>query len=169
MTDTTNTTEHAPWWKNSRGEWYVVVQFVLFGLIAFGPEWIDVKLSLPTGVRVAAGVVGFGLGAVGLLLALAGLFTLGDNLSVLPHPKDDAVLVERGPYRLVRHPIYSGLIVGAIGWALLNASVVTLVYALVLFVFFDVKSRREERWLVRKFPAYTAYQAQVRKLIPFVY
>jgi len=77
--------------------------------------------------------------------------------------------VESGPYRVVRHPIYSGLIVGAFGWALMNTSLLTLVYAAILLAFFDVKSRREERWLARKFPDYAAYQARVAKLIPLIY
>jgi protein-S-isoprenylcysteine O-methyltransferase Ste14 len=161
--------ERPAWWKNTRGEWYVVLQTVLFALIALGPESIDVRPDLPSGVRMAALVIGVVLAGAGLLLALAGLWSLGDNLSVFPHPKDGATLVESGAYGVVRHPIYSGLITGAIGWALLNTSLVTLIYAGVLLVFFDVKSRREERWLSEKFPAYAAYQRRVHKLIPFVY
>ncbi|NDJ79183.1 MAG: isoprenylcysteine carboxylmethyltransferase family protein [Chloroflexi bacterium] len=157
------------WWKNTRGEWYVVVQTVLFALVALGPAALGLRVELPDALRVVALVAGLALGATGLALALAGIFWLGDNLSVFPHPKDDAQLVQTGAYRIVRHPIYSGLIIGAVGWALLNASVLTLVYAGLLFVFFDVKSRREERWLVRKFPDYAAYQQRVHKLIPFVY
>jgi protein-S-isoprenylcysteine O-methyltransferase Ste14 len=38
-----------------------------------------------------------------------------------------------------------------------------------LFLFLDLKSRREERWLCAKFPDYPAYQRRVRRLIPFVY
>jgi len=159
----------APWWKNTRGEWYVIIQIGLFALIALGPTWLDIRLDLPGGVRAAALVIGGVLAGAGLLLALAGLLALGPNLSALPHPKDDAELVESGPYRLVRHPIYSGVILGAIGWALLNASLLTLIYAVLLFVFFDIKSRCEERWLRRKFAGYAAYQARVSKLLPFIY
>ena len=157
------------WWKNTRGEWYVVAQSVLFALIAFGPGWLDVRPDLPETWRWIALGVGAALGAAGFGLAMAGLFWLGDNLSVFPHPKDNATLVQSGAYRIVRHPIYSGLIIGAAGWALINTSLVTLVYALILLVFFDVKARREERWLLKKFPDYAAYRARVRKLIPFVY
>lgn len=157
------------WWKNSRGEWYVIFQFFLFALVAFGPGWLDVHLHLPQGWRIAALVAGIALGGTGAILILAGLWWLGDNLSPLPHPKDNATLVQTGPYHLVRHPIYGGLVVGAAGWALINASIMTLVYAALLLVFFDIKSRREERWLMKKFPDYADYRTRVRKLIPFVY
>ena len=157
------------WWKNSRGEWYVVAQAVLFLVIAFGPGWLDVRPDLPDAWRTVTLVAGFALGMAGFMLAMAGIVGLGSNLSPFPHPKDNATLVQTGIYGVVRHPIYSGLVVGAVGWALLNVSLVTLVYAGVLFVFFDIKSRREERWLLRKFPDYAAYRRRVRKLIPFVY
>jgi len=106
---------------------------------------------------------------MGGLLAVAGIFGLGANLTALPYPKDEATLVETGPYRLVRHPIYSGVILMAFGWALWVHGWLTIGYAIILFVFFDVKSRREEQWLKGKFPDYAAYQKRVRKLIPFVY
>ncbi len=157
------------WLKNERGEWYVLVQTVIFAIIAVGPFGIDLRPTLPPAARTAVFIAGFVLGGGGFLLAMAGLFGLGRNLSVLPHPKDDAELVVSGAYRFVRHPIYSGLIIGAVGWALLNASVMTLIYAGVLFVFFDLKSRREERYLTQKFPHYADYKQHVHKLIPFVY
>jgi protein-S-isoprenylcysteine O-methyltransferase Ste14 len=102
-------------------------------------------------------------------LLLAGLLWLGKSLTPLPYPKDDSTLVETGPYSIVRHPIYSGGILLAFGWAIAVQGWLTLVYAAVLLVFLDIKSRREERWLVGKFPAYRDYQRRVRKLVPFVY
>ena len=158
-----------PWWKNSRGEWYVIVQIALFALVAGAPLLPDVALDLPDTLDAALIAAGLALIGLGGLLSLAGLLALGRNLSVLPHPKDGAALVRRGAYALVRHPIYGGLIVGAIGWALFNRSVITLGAAALLLVFFDVKSRREERWLARTFPGYADYQRRVHKLIPFVY
>ena len=74
-----------------------------------------------------------------------------------------------GAYSLVRHPIYSGIIFMALGWAAWRHSWATAGYVLLLFAFFDVKSRREERWLGEKFHEYGAYRQRVRKLIPFVY
>jgi len=158
-----------PWWHGSRGEWYVVVQFLLFALVAFGPKSLPGWPAWPPLWSTIGVVVGLILGSIGALLILAGIFSLGRNLAAVPHPKDDATLVEKGAYRLVRHPIYSGIILGAFGWALLRNGTLTLLYALILFLFFDIKSRREEKWLSRKFPQYRTYQQRVRKLIPFLY
>jgi protein-S-isoprenylcysteine O-methyltransferase Ste14 len=158
-----------PWWTGSRGEWYVVAQFGIFALVALGPRELAglSRWGAPwSGMSLIAGL---GLGLAGGALALAGLVHLGRNLTALPHPKDDATLVEGGAYGLVRHPIYSGLILASFGWALIVSSPLTLLYAGVLLLFFDIKSRREERWLSAKFSAYLTYQRRVRKLIPFVY
>jgi protein-S-isoprenylcysteine O-methyltransferase Ste14 len=57
----------------------------------------------------------------------------------------------------------------AFGWDLRANASLTLGYALVLFVVFDIKSRREERWLADKFPEYAAYQRRGRKLVPWMY
>jgi protein-S-isoprenylcysteine O-methyltransferase Ste14 len=78
-------------------------------------------------------------------------------------------MVETGPYRIVRHPIYAGGITLAFGYALLVNGVLTMAYVFILFAFFDYKSRREETWLVEKFMDYGRYQRRVRKLIPYVY
>lgn len=56
------------------------------------------------------------IGGAGLLLGLAGLGSLGrKNLSPFPHPKRGATLVEDGVYAMVRHPIYGGVSLGALG------------------------------------------------------
>jgi protein-S-isoprenylcysteine O-methyltransferase Ste14 len=107
------------------------------------------------------------LAGAGLLLAA--LIRLGPNLTPLPHPKDQATLVQTGPYGLVRHPIYAGGILAAYGWGLVVHGWLTLVYATVLLIFLDLKAAREERWLTGKFPGYSDYQRRVRKLIPFIH
>ena len=69
----------------------------------------------------------------------------------------------------MRHPIYSGLSLAAFGWSLIWNSIAALVATLLLLAFFDIKARREERWLEEKFTGYAAYRSRVKKLIPFVY
>lgn len=156
------------WWKGQRGEWYVVGQFILFAIL-FAIPFLTVDSIWPAPWDVVGVVLGLFLGVVGAGLIMAGLLSLGQNLTAVPHPKDDATMVEHGAYKIVRHPIYSGIILGGIGWGLLMNSLPALVLALVLFIFFDVKSRREENALCCKFANYTQYQQRVRKLIPFLY
>jgi protein-S-isoprenylcysteine O-methyltransferase Ste14 len=103
------------------------------------------------------------------LLATRGWVDLGGNLTPFPRPRADAGLVDTGAYRLVRHPIYGGLILGALGWGLATASPAALAGTVVLAVFFDLKSRREEAWLAAQFKGYAAYRSRTRRLIPWLY
>jgi len=156
-----------PWWKGRRGEWYVGLQFALFALVVFGPR--GAAIAWPAPLAAIAQPAGIALILAGALLATAAVLKLGRNLTPLPHPKDDSTLVETGIYGWVRHPIYCGLILAAFGWACVVQGWLTLLWALVLLVFFDIKSRREEAWLLARFPAYADYRRRVRKLLPFIY
>ena len=115
---------------------------------------------------LAAGVV---LIAVGLLVVAWGAAALGPNLTPFPRPRAEATLVEAGPYRYVRHPIYGGLIVAALGWSIATVSPLALVPTVLLALLFDAKSRREEAWLTERLRGYAAYRARTRKFVPGVY
>ena len=162
------TSSNQPWWRGARGEWYFIAQVFLLALILLAPL-VPGQPAWPLVLAWLARALGLLLGLVGLVLALAGVFGLGNNLSVLPHPKEEAELIEAGAYALVRHPIYSGLIMGAFGWALLTNSLAALALALALLGFFEIKSRREERQLLARFPDYADYQRRVHKFFPFIY
>ena len=161
--------ECAPWWQGARGEWLVVTQVLLMGLVFLGPRTLAGWPAWPFPFPQAGAPLGIVLMIGGAILFLAGLRQLGHALTPLPYPRSRAELIQTGPYALVRHPIYSGGLVLALGWALCVHAWLTLGYVIILAVFLDSKSRREERWLVEKFPAYAAYRQRVRKLIPFVY
>jgi protein-S-isoprenylcysteine O-methyltransferase Ste14 len=146
-----------------RGEGWVILQFFLFAIILFIPQIPDVML--PTWVR--------GLGA--LILVAGGIFgtwgflSLGKNLTAVPKPIEGGQLITKGAYAFVRHPIYTGIILGTLGWALLRSNLLGAALAAAAFVFFDLKSRQEELWLTDAYEGYPAYQRKVRKLIPWVY
>ena len=149
-----------------RGEWYVVAQVGLFITAVFGPlSWWGLSFPASKLASVAGSVFLF----LGGLLFLSGILRLGANLSALPYPKSESTLVGTGPYRIVRHPMYSGAIWIAVGWALVIHSWLAVGTAVVIFFFFDLKSRREEAWLKEKFSGYAAYQQRVHKLVPFIY
>ena len=164
------TPSRAPWYRNTRGEWYVVAQVILFVLIGFGPRTVPGLPPWGGGTAEAFTVLGVLLMLVGAALSIGGVLVLGSNLTPLPYPRDCSNLVESGPYAIVRNPIYSGLIIGAFGWGLWLHAPLTLVFAVALFVLFDLKLRLEEKWLAERYGApYLEYRAKVKKLIPWVY
>lgn len=148
-----------------RGEGWVIAQGVLFLAAAVVPK----RGSWPDGARRMGKVVGVPVVLAGAGLTAAGFRALGENLTPLPHPKEDGTLVQDGVYGVVRHPIYGGLILGTVGAGLLTGNTARTLLGLAMTLFFDAKARREEAWLVEKFPAYPAYRRTVKKLIPFVY
>ena len=154
------------WYKNRRGEWFVIGQFLLLGLIAFGPRNITVCSEF----HPFWNLFGIVLMATGALLALAGLLKLGRrNLTPFVCPKAGSVLLEQGAYRLVRHPVYSGILQVSLGWGLWVDGRLTLGFVMLLFALFHMKAQREEKWLVERFPGYVEYRKKVRRFIPFLY
>lgn len=150
----------------ARGGWWVVAQVpVLLGAFL---------LPLCTGAGTLGFAnpmhwAGFALTAAGGVASLLGLVTLGDALSPFPRPRDGSTLKQHGIYKLVRHPIYSGLMLGSIGWALWWGSVAGVVYGAIVIVFFDRKAAREERWLREQHAGYAAYARRVKKFLPGIY
>lgn len=155
----------ASWWQGTRGEWWVVAQLILIAAIVITPRLGHLGAGVPTWARS----VGVGCIGIGLIVIVLGSRTLGPNLTIWPRPRTDGRLVVRGVYRYIRHPIYSGLILCAIGVALWRESLVHLGLALLLGIVLDAKARREEQWLHARFPAYDQYRHTVRKFIPGVY
>jgi len=158
------------WRSGERGEYLVLLQgALLIGFILL-PVYRPVgwNLNSPTLLYLRWGLAA-ALGLAGIVLILKGLLDLGRNLTPLPYPKADGQLVRSGVYGLVRHPLYSGLIFAAFSWVVFQFSLSHLIATAILFAFFDTKARREEAWLTQKYPEYSDYQQQVKRLIPGVY
>jgi len=158
-----------PFWKNSRGEWFVVGQFVLLGLIVFGPRTVPALPAWPPFLHTIGRPLGFLLAGIGFVLVVTGVCSLGRNLTPFVCPKAQATLITGGAYRLVRHPIYSGLIFFAGGFALIVQGWITIGFTLLLVALLDRKSRREELILLQQQPGYAEYRRRVKQLIPFIY
>jgi protein-S-isoprenylcysteine O-methyltransferase Ste14 len=149
-----------------RGGGWVVLQFALIAVVIVvgvtGPRWPE---SVSAGLSVASGLAAL----VGAALALLSARALGPSLTPYPRPRGPASFVERGPYRIVRHPIYLGgiLFLGGFSlafspWALLATGALVLVWGM--------KSAVEERFLRARFPEYASYCERTRfRLVPFVY
>jgi protein-S-isoprenylcysteine O-methyltransferase Ste14 len=147
----------------------VVAQFVLFAIIAVAGlrDWVEHGSLTPWGPAVS--VVGIVAIVVGCGVAARGMWDLRSALTPFPTPIAGAPIVESGAFRLIRHPIYSGIVLAAIGWGLVAGSTMTIATAGLLFLLFAGKSRREEAWLVAVHPEYGAYQRRTKRLIPWIY
>ena len=144
-----------------------MAQLYVMAIVAIAPWILPRSAVLPdSGAWRIAGAVLLLAGAMGGARAVV---RLGPNLTPYPRPRRRGVLITTGPYAVVRHPIYASVVAMAAGWALAWGSMPTLGGAAALVLLFDLKSRREERWLVERFPEYADYQRRVRKLVPFVY
>jgi protein-S-isoprenylcysteine O-methyltransferase Ste14 len=151
----------------ARGGGWVAAQLLLLAGIAasalVGLEW-------PDAWRPEAYAVGGVLIGLGLSLVVAGGAQLGSSLTPFPAPRPGGALVARGLYGRARHPMYGGGILVAAGWSLVFATVVGGVLTAALAFFFELKTRREEGWLLSHHPGYDDYRRRTtRRFLPFVY
>ena len=145
-----------------RGGLWVAAQFVWIVAIVVVGRIGFLTFSVP-GRRP----IGLAMMGVGLLLGIVAALSLGRNLTPYPKPVEAGSMVEHGPYRLVRHPIYTAVIIGMLGIAMRAGDLVAVGLAFGLIPFFFAKSGFEERHLIDQFPSYVAYQERVRRrLIP---
>lgn len=152
---------------SARGGWWVAAQLPLLVLAYFIPLWTGREMGGDWfGVLRYGSLLLIGSGA---LMTLAGTVALGRGLTPFPKPLPKSQLRTGGAYALVRHPLYTGILLISIGWSLYQASLAGLLIDAMLFVFFDRKAAREEVWLAEKFSDYRAYRGRVKKLIPWVY
>jgi len=139
----------------ARGAVWVWGQFALIAaILALGivpPIW-------PEALRIT----GFLMLLVGIGFAIWAGRTLGSALTPYPRPSEQATLVERGPYGLVRHPMYLAGVLVLLGYGLLSTVLATAAVPL-LAVLWHFKAGVEERHLTVRFPGYAEYQRRVRR------
>ena len=141
--------------SSGRGAGWVWAQFLLMAVVlvlgASPPIWPDwVRIG---GFPLILGGLGFGIWAGR---------TLGSALTPYPLPSEEATLVDRGPYGLVRHPIYVAGLLIFLGYGLLSSVPATAAVAL-LAVLWHFKAGVEERHLSERFPGYANYRRRVRR------
>lgn len=124
--------------------------------------------SLPDrfGLRPVLGLAAIGIGAI---LTVWSARLLGPGMTASPVPASEARLVETGPYRFVRHPIYTGVLLVALGAAVFSGSWSAAMAALALGPYLWLKTAFEERQLRLRFSGYRSYRKRVRwRLVPYV-
>ena len=144
----------------ARGRIFVAVQGLLFLAVAV--------LALVPGPTLFSSLV---LGLALVVLGGVGVIWTGRDLgrALTPNPVPNGEgLVARGLYRVARHPMYSCLVLICLGVAVGSGALWCFVAVLALAVFFGVKARFEERYLLGAYPGYAEYAARTGRFVPIV-
>jgi protein-S-isoprenylcysteine O-methyltransferase Ste14 len=155
--------------EDRRNRWVLAVFGILGVLLAIVPPWSDSRDVMTLGGEPTrwAGVALF---AVGGVLRLWPVFVLGHRFSGLVAIQPNHTLMTSGPYRLIRHPSYLGLLLNALGWALAFRSALGIMLAVLHIVPVVARISAEERMLQSEFGAdYDAYRLRTSRLIPGIY
>lgn len=148
---------------SGRGGGWVAAQAVVLGAFAVVAPQTGGDAQAP--FRIA----GIALIALGMIVALWAAVKLGRAFTPFPKPVENGRLCREGPYRWIRHPIYAGVLLMAAGWAAWWQSSAAALLVPLVFAFFALKARAEERWLLEAWPEYRGYARETRAIIPFVY
>ncbi len=144
----------------------IVLAALLLAFRVKALPWLDERFLPPTMIAYWLGLV---ILAAGIAIAVSARRYLGRNWSGTVTVKHDHALIRSGPYRFVRHPIYTGLLLAILGTAIAIGEWRGLIaFALITFGFL-LKIRTEERFMSETFPdAYARYRAEVPALVPFI-
>lgn len=128
------------------------------------PRWVEfARVELPGWLRW----LGLPIGVAGVALFAWMFRHLGLNVTSTSVPRAAATLVTTGPYRWIRHPMYSAALTLVVATTLLTGNVIVLSSGLAMFVLLAARSRLEEERLLGKFgDSYRAYQAQTGRFVP---
>jgi len=140
-------------------------------LVALQFIWI-VLLAWLAGPALFAGQapVGAWIGAVlGVLLALWALSSnRPGNFNIQPTPRAGGALVEQGPYRWIRHPMYTAVLAVGLACAWASGHWLAWLALCALTAVLVVKAFFEERWMVQAHPGYAAYRQRTRRFLPWL-
>jgi protein-S-isoprenylcysteine O-methyltransferase Ste14 len=144
---------------------------ILLGFFLIGWPWTPgLPLTTPLLSGKAVQWMGAAAAVLGCAFAIWARLALGSNWSGRPTVKVGHELVVRGPYAFTRHPIYTGILLAAVGLALDDLGWLRVVGLAAILVALLWKMRLEEQLLIRTFPeSYPSYQQRTRKLIPWLF
>lgn len=137
---------------------FVVVQFLCLIILIIGGELV--LADWPDRILLGLGVV-LGLWAI--------LVMRRTRWHVVPTLEKHAKFIQVGPYRWMRHPMYSALLLIGLGCLAMEATPIRMLAWIILLIDLLLKIDYEEALLLDRFPAYRAYTREVKRLLPFVY
>ena len=139
---------------------FVGVQLLLFASYVFDALPL-VFLDTPTFF-----IVGLGVFLAGMLIGFVAVLQLNVHLSPFPSPLPGAKLITNGLFKYVRHPIYTGILLSGVGFAIISTSGYRLIITFLLYVLFHFKAKYEEQQLQQAFDSYSAYKRKTGRFLP---
>jgi protein-S-isoprenylcysteine O-methyltransferase Ste14 len=138
-------------------------------LLVIDPSWFGPLRYRIIPQDVTSYTIGAALTFIGLLFAVWARYHIGRNWSGVITLKEDHALIRSGPYALVRHPIYSGLLLAIIGSAIARGDIAAVLAIIAVLYAVLRRVQIEERWMSEIFgSAYADYKASTPALIPFL-
>lgn len=151
--------------KNLKARDYFLVIFQLFIFALFVPNIHLVQMKIPEWLKIPALIIT----VLGALIIVLAILQLNRNLSPFPTPKLDSQLVKNGLYKFIRHPIYTGILLSFLGYAVYSESLYRILITLALFILFQIKSRYEENLLIRRYKDYRTYKKKTGRFFPALF
>ena len=145
--------------NNSKGEWYLFSQILLI-LIHFIPPYPKIE---PIGFAINTFfiIIGLSFAIKGVIIVIKAFLDLGENISPLPYPINESVLIKDNSYQNVRHPLYKGILFISLGICIFSLSLIHLFLLISLSYILKIKALKEEEKLKIKFPEYKKYIKEV--------
>lgn len=139
----------------------VALQFGLIAALVLGTDWKEARHP---------GLLSIALFALGAAL---GLWTISvnhwGNFNIRPEVKRGARLITTGPYRWIRHPMYSAVLLGMAAFVAADATAIRLALLVALLFVLAIKAQHEETHLRAAFADYVAYASRTQRFVPLLW
>lgn len=136
---------------------YVMIQFASIIVI-----FLNVNI-VPQNIYLVFGIALF------LLIGIWAIYVMKFDFNVAPDPLSKAQLRIEGPYRLIRHPMYTSVLGLTLIYVIDSFTLFNMVMYAVLMIDLLMKLNYEEKLLAKKFPEYSEYKKRTKRIIPFIF
>lgn len=153
-----STVREKSFWGRAVSYGTVFLQFLFLGIIAFTGPIIPKN---PLEILILATGIFLGLWAMGTM-------QIG-NFNIVPDVPQNGKMVTKGPYKYIRHPMYSAVLLVALSLVLNHFTLLRMIFWIVLLTDLILKIAYEEKLLSQHYREYSQYQQRTRRLFPFIY